>query len=111
MTSTGEDRGERRDLPAVKFEHFLAVFYKSVGNVARVLSGARGGLQLVQENLLVEGDDDLHVAEDEVSLVSHARVAGGHPVLVSSEDTLQVSYVLVFSLDQLRHDLLVSEMM
>ena len=82
-----------------------------IGHVARLVRPPTGGLELVQENLLVEGDDDLHVAEDEVSLVSHARVAGGHPVLVSSEDTLQVSYVLVFSLDQLRHDLLVSEMM
>ena len=109
MTSTGEDRGERRDLPAVKFEHFLAVFYKSVGNVARVLSGARGGLQLVQENLLVEGDDELHVAEDEVGLVSHAGVAGGHPVPVAGQNTVQVGQVLVLRLGQLGQNLLVSE--
>ena len=69
--------------------------------MARVLSGARGGLQLVQQNLLVEGDDQFHVAEDEVGLVGHAGVAGGHPVLVSGQDALQVCQVLVLRLGQL----------
>ena len=77
--------------------------------MARSLSGARGSLQLVQENLLVEGDDQLHVAEDEVGLVSHAGVAGGHPVLVAGQNTVQVCQVLVLRLGQLRQNLLVSE--
>ena len=79
--------------------------------MARVLSGERGGLQLVQEHLLVEGDDQLHVAEDEVGLVSHAGVAGGHPVLVPGQDAVQVRQVLVLRLGQLGQNLLVSEIM
>ena len=78
--------------------------------MARSLSGARGSLQLVQENLLVEGDDQLHVAEDEVGLVSHAGVAGGHPVLVAGQNALQVCNVLVLRLGELGQNLLVSEM-
>lgn len=95
-------RQRDRNIPAVKFEHFLAVFYKRVGYVARVLSGERGVLQLVEEDLLVEGDDQLHVAEDEVGFVSHAGVAGGHPVLVAGQNTVQVCQVLVLRLGQLR---------
>ena len=55
----------------------------------------------MQENLLVEGDDELHVAEDEVGLVGHAGVAGGHPVPVAGENTVQVCQVLVLRLGQL----------
>ena len=77
--------------------------------MARVLSGERGGLQLVQEHLLVEGHDQLHVAEDEVGLVSHAGVAGGHPVLVAGQNAVQVGQVLVLRLGQLGQNLLVSE--
>ena len=79
--------------------------------MARVLSGERGSLQLVQENLLVEGDDQFHVAEDEVGLVSHAGVAGGHPVLVAGQNAVQVGQVLVLRLGQLGQNLLVSEIM
>ena len=62
----------------------------------------------MQENLLVEGDDQLHVAEDEVGLVSHAGVAGGHPVLVPGQDAVKVCQVLVLRLGQLGQNLLVS---
>ena len=60
-------------IPAVKFQHFLAVLNEDVGCVARIVRGPRGGgLQLVEEHLLVEGDDQFHVPEDQVGLVGHA---------------------------------------
>ena len=65
----------------------------------------------MQENLLVEGDDQFHVAEDEVGLVGHAGVAGGHPVLVAGQNAVQVGQVLVLRLGQLGQNLLVSEIM
>ena len=82
-------------LPAVQFQHLLTVLYEDVRHTTRAVARCRGGLHLVQENFLVEGEDQLHVPKDEVRLVGHAGLATGHPLLVPSQDALEVLNVLV----------------
>ena len=88
-------------LPAVKFQHLLAVLYKNVRHTAGTVSSCGGGFHLAQENLLVEGEDQLHVPKDEVRLVGHAGLTAGHPLLVASQDALEVLNVLVLRFPQL----------
>ena len=73
-------------LPAVDFENFFTVLNKYCCNTSRIVIGA--GLHLVQENLFVEEQQLVHVAEDELGLVLH--VSAGHDLLVAHEDGLQV---------------------
>ena len=76
-------------LPAVDFENFFTVLNKYCCNTSRIVVG---GLHLVKENLLVEEEQLVHVAEDELGLVLH--VPAGHDLLVAHQDGLQVSDVL-----------------
>ena len=88
--------------PAVKFQKLLAVLNKNVRHQARLVLPVSRSLQRPEDGLLVERDDELHVTEDEVRLVGHAGVAAAHPLLVSSQDALQVLDILIFRLLQLK---------
>ena len=91
-------------LPAVDFENFFTVLNKYCCNISRIVIG---GLHLVKENLFMEEQELVHVAEDELGLVLH--VSAGHDLLVAHDDGLQVLDVLPLCPCQLCYHLLVSE--